>query len=106
MAPRHQSWPQHRPGGLAGVGPLLFLFGVFLLLMTGNIWPGILWLVGISSFVGAAAAGRSDKALTILVWTAGLALLFAHGTLWPGILLLVFLSMVVNGRGRSSRWWW
>ena len=106
VAPRQQSWPRHRPGGLSGAGPLLFLVGVFVLLMTGNIWPGILWLVGISSFVGAAAAGRSDKALTSLIWWVGLALLFATGAFWPGILVLVLLCMMVNGHRHSSRWWW
>jgi hypothetical protein len=76
---------------------------VFVLLATGRIWPGILWLVGITSSIAAIQAGRGDKALNILIWTVGLALLFATKAFWPGILVLVFLSMIVNGRGRS--WW-
>jgi Double zinc ribbon len=106
MAPPRPA-PVYRPqaGGLRG-GPLLFLIGLFALLMTGNIWPGILWLIGISSFVGAAMNGRGDKALLALFWWGGLALLFATGTFWPGILLLAFIGMALGGRGRGYGHWW
>jgi hypothetical protein len=105
MAHRRPSWPRPWQGGLSGAGPLLFLVGLFVLLMYGSIWPGILWVIALSSFVGAAASGRADKALTTLIWWAGLALLFSTGAVWPGILLLAFVCMMLNGRGRSSGWW-
>jgi hypothetical protein len=99
--------PIYRPqaGGLRGGGPLLFLIGLFVLLMTGKIWPGILLLIGVSMFVEATMHRRGDKALQALVWWGGLALLFATGTFWPGILLLVFLGMALGG-GRACRRWW
>jgi Double zinc ribbon len=102
--PRYTRASRHTPLGRSGVGPVLFLVGVFVLLMSGNIWPGILWLIGISSFVGAVASGRGDRALLVLIWWGGLALLFATGTIWPGILLLMFLSMAIGKRGRWSGW--
>jgi len=107
MAPARPA-PASRPssGGLRSSGPLLFLIGLFVLLMMGDIWPGILWLIGISSFVGAVSRGRGDKALMGLIWWGGLALLFATGTFWPGILLLLFLGMALGGHGRRYGGWW
>jgi hypothetical protein len=84
---------------------MVFIVGMLLLLITHTIWPGILWLIGVTSFVGAASSGRHGQALLSLVWWGGLALLFATGTFWPGILVLVFLSMALGGRGRGFGWW-
>lgn len=107
MAPlRPPAMRQRSVGPFRGNGPLIFAVGLFVLLMTGNIWPGILWLIGVSSFVGAAMHGRGDKALQALFWWGGLALLFATGTFWPGILLLMFIGMVLGGRGRGFGGWW
>jgi len=91
---------------MRGAAPLLFVVGIFVLLLTHTIWPGILVLIGISTCFGAAARGRGDQALLSLIWWGGLALLFASGTFWPGILVLIFLSMVFGGRGRGFGGWW
>jgi Double zinc ribbon len=104
--PRPAAVRQPRAGALRGNGPLLFAVGLFVLVMTGNIWPGILWLIGISSFVGATMHGRGDKAFQALLWWGGLALLFATGTFWPGILLLIFIGMALGGHGRGFGGWW
>jgi hypothetical protein len=105
IAPVQPPHVQHHSWNPTSVGPILFVVGIFFLLMRGNIWPGVLWLLAISSFIGAAASGRSQKALTGLVWWGGIALLFATKAFWPGILILVFLCMMINGRGHSSGWW-
>ncbi len=89
---------------LKSIGPILFAGEVLFLLMRGNIWPGILWLIGISSFVGAMVSNRGHKAFSHLVWWGGLALLFATKAFWPGILILIFLCMMINGRNHRS-WW-
>jgi Double zinc ribbon len=104
--PRPMALPQRAGGSFRGNGPLLFAVGLFVLVMTGNVWPGILWLIGVSGFVGAVTQGRGDKALQALLWWGGLALLFATGTFWPGILVLVFLGMALGRRGRGYGWWW
>jgi Double zinc ribbon len=107
VAPRPPVVITHRSNRSARAnGPLLFGVGLLILIVTGNIWPGILWLIGISGFVGAMTHGRGDKAFQALLWWGGLALLFASGTFWPGILLLVFLSMALGGHGRGKRGCW
>jgi hypothetical protein len=105
VAPARPSHAPMRAGGLQGSGRLLFVIGLLVLLMTGQIWPGILWLIGISSFVGAASRGHRNQALMALLWWGGMALLFATGTFWPGILLLVFFSWALGGHGRGFGWW-
>jgi hypothetical protein len=104
--PRPIATPQRPAGSFRGNGPLLFAVGLFILIMTGNIWPGILWLIGVSSFVGAMTQGRGDKALQALVWWGGLALLFATGTFWPGIVLVAILCMALGRRGQGYGGWW
>jgi hypothetical protein len=79
---------------------------LLILIVTGNIWPGILWLIGVSGFVGAMVHGRGDKALQALLWWGGLALLFATGTFWPGILVLGILCMALGKRGHGYGGWW
>ena len=91
---------------MRGNAPLLFAIGLVVLVITGNIWPGILWLIGISGFIGAMTQGRGDKAFQALLWWGGLAVLFATGSFWPGILVLVFLGMALGGRGRGYGGWW
>jgi hypothetical protein len=98
--------PQRAARSFRGNGPLLFAVGLFVLVMTGSVWPGILWLIGVSGFVGAMTQGRGDKALQSLVWWGGLALLFVTRAFWPGILVLLFLCMALGACGRGNRNWW
>jgi hypothetical protein len=90
--------------GTRGGSQRIFIAGLLLLLVTHTIWPGILWLIGVTSFVGAASNGRKDRAIMSLVWWGGLALLFATHTFWPGIIVLIFLSMAFGSRGRGFGW--
>jgi hypothetical protein len=85
--------------------PVVFLIGLFALLASHTIWPGILLLLGLTNLIHQGAQGRSDHGVRTLLWLGGLTLLFATGTFWPGILILLFINMAMNG-GRSGRWYW
>jgi hypothetical protein len=85
--------------------PIIFLIGLFALLASHAIWPGILLLLGLTNLVHEGAQGRSDRGVRALLWLGGLTLLFATGTFWPGILILLFINMAING-GRSRHWHW
>jgi hypothetical protein len=67
------------------------LIGFIILMMNGLIWPGILLLMGLSSFAKERARGRADRAFGKLLLLGGLTLLFWTHTFWPGILLLMFV---------------
>ncbi len=77
----------------------IFFIGLAVLIATGNVWPGILVLVGVTSFISESARGRHRAAMQGLIFWGGLAVLFATGWFWPGILLLLGLSALVNPRG-------
>jgi hypothetical protein len=105
MAARPQPPAQRRHGVGNDPSPIVFLIGLFALLASHTIWPGILLLVGLTNLVHQGAHGRSDHGVRTLLWLGGLTLLFATGTFWPGILILLFINMAMNG-GRSGRWYW
>jgi Double zinc ribbon len=88
-------------------GALVFLIGLFILVATHTIWPGILLLVGLYSLIGSTNRGQRDKGLTSIIWWGGLAFLFATGRFWPGILLLVLLSAMLGkwGQPHGRRYW-
>jgi ribosomal protein L40E len=100
--PRQTHAPLRRWHSTHGGAPL-FLIGLLFLLITHTIWPGILVLIGITSFLKASSQGRGHKATTALVWWGGLALLFATHLFWPGILVLIGINMVLGGR-RGYGW--
>jgi hypothetical protein len=87
-------------------GNWVFLIGLFVLLSYGNIWPGVLVLLGISMLLNQLAAGRIDKGLTALLWLGGLALLLSSGMLFPGIFVLLFLHAMLSGWGGPRGWHW
>lgn len=82
---------------------LVFFVGLFLLFATGNFWPGILALIGLTMLASAVNAGHPQRTFGSLLWLGGLTLLFATGTFWPGILLLIALSWMLGG-GRRCGW--
>lgn len=93
-------------GNWASFAPVIFLAGIAFLMMRGGFWPGILWLIGITSFVGSLGHGHPNKALSHLVWWGGLAFLFTTKVFFPGILVLLFICMMLNGSNGRSRSWW
>jgi hypothetical protein len=79
------------------VAGFLFLVGLALLFFSRSFWPGILVLVGVTSFISALARGRLQDGIGGLIWMLGLAFLFAVPKLFfPGILVLIALSMVLH----------
>ncbi len=53
----------------------IFLIGLGVLLLSGAFWPGILIVVGLSSFVQVAGKGRVAEGLRNTFWLFGLAFL-------------------------------
>lgn len=82
----------------------IFMIGLGVLFLTGNFFPGILVVLGITGYMSQARHGKSQQALQTLVFFAGLALLFATGSFFPGILFLLG-AMYFLGRGQHGRGW-
>jgi hypothetical protein len=74
-------------------------------LITHTIWPGILVLIGVTSFLKASSRGHGNQAGMALLWWCGLALLFATKLFWPGILVLIGISILLSKPGRGFGWW-
>ncbi len=81
----------------------VFLIGLGVLVFTGNFWPGILILIGVSGFLKDYARARSNHGLGHLVFWVGLAVLWNTPFLWPGVLLLLFASHLI-GKQRMRTW--
>ena len=92
-------------GTWASFVPVIFIVGIAFLLMRGAFWPGILWLIGITCFVGSLGHEHPNKALSHLVWWGGLAFLFTTKLFFPGILVLFLICMMLSG-GHGKRGWW
>jgi len=88
-------------------GALVFLIGLFILVATHSIWPGILLLIGVYSLISCTNRGQRDKGLISIIWWGGMAFLFATGMFWPGIIVLMLLSGMVGrwGQPHGHRHW-
>ncbi len=84
-------------------GALVFVIGLGLLLANGSIWPGIALLIPISIVVQQIAEGRTQKALTSLLWVAGIMLLLAVGMFGLGVFGVLFLVALLGGWGHPYR---
>ncbi|PDV97202.1 zinc ribbon domain-containing protein [Candidatus Chloroploca asiatica] len=89
-----QPWAQPATDAIAAV---IFLVGLALLFFTRQFWPGILVVVGLTSFVSEALRGRYFNGLNSIIWLFGLALLFTIPRIFlPGILVLIALTVAVD----------
>jgi hypothetical protein len=70
----------------------VWLIGLGILFLTGEFFPGILVLIGITSYLNANAHGRSPAALQPLLFFLGLAVIFWVGFSVP--LMLLFLGLM------------
>jgi hypothetical protein len=86
-----------------GIFGAIFLIGLGLLFLTDGIFPGILLVVGITSFLRESAQGRPHRALNTLIFFAGLTMLFWFDAIFPGILFLLGLMALLNAR-RGFQW--
>jgi hypothetical protein len=80
----------------------LWLIGLGALFLTGTFWPGILVLLGFSSYLQGVARGRQQKALRGLIFFTGLAVLFWTNLFWPGILILIGATLLLSSELRRS----
>lgn len=77
----------------------VWLIGMGVLLLTGEVFPGVLVLIGLTAYLSQSAHGRNDKAMQSLLFFAGLAVLFWANFIFPGILFLLGAMMFFNRRG-------
>ncbi|HLV34005.1 MAG TPA: hypothetical protein VKY59_02775 [Spirillospora sp.] len=76
----------------------VFLIGLAVLFMTGQWWPGILFVIGASSIARGVAEGHDWYSVPGGLWMIGLGLVFLLNFSWPMILILIGMSMLF---GRS-----
>ena len=74
------------------------MLGIMLLVITGNVWPGILVLLGITGAIDELGRGRARAALARAVFLIGTAVLFFSGTIWPGILIVLVIAALIERR--------
>lgn len=88
-----------------GSSTIILLIGLAVLFMLRlPIWPMILIVVGISTFVNEALRGRFYNGLSSVLWLFGLAMLFTIPRLFfPGLLILIALSIVLGFARRALR---
>lgn len=100
-----RGWPQAGKRMLGGSSIVILLIGLALLFMLRlPIWPMILIVVGISTFVNEATRGRLYNGLSSVLWLFGLAMLFTiPRLLFPGLLILIALSIVLSFARRALR---
>jgi hypothetical protein len=77
-----------------------WLIGVAMLFLTNTFWPGILVLVGLSSYLHESNHGQHDKGWRNLLFFGLLALLFWSNWFWPGILIVAGLMMLLSPKLR------
>lgn len=82
----------------------IWLIGLGCLFLTKSFWPGILVLVGLTSYIQEAARGRTQQALRTLVFFIGLTILFWSNRFFPGILILLGVMALISPeiRGRHA----
>jgi len=96
-APRRQ--PAHlrrHPMFWRSIGTAIFFLGLVFLAVTNLWWPGILVLLGMSSLVSSAGAGRRREAVSSAVFFLGMAFLAVTNLWWPGILVLLGIVTLLN----------
>lgn len=81
----------------------VWLIGMAILFWTNTIWPGMLILVGLTSFLSLSNRGRLDQALSPLIFFIGMAVLFWTNWFWPGILILMGVMMLLNAGALRGR---
>lgn len=99
--------PHHHGGARHMPGPIVFLIGLVILLMSKAIWPGILVLIGLSVLFNQIARGHADKAVKTVVIVGGIALMFSSRHFgFGGIFMLIVLATIAgNIFGANRRIW-
>ncbi|MFN8376537.1 MAG: hypothetical protein U0694_27160 [Anaerolineae bacterium] len=76
----------------------VFLIGLAILFMTGYWWPGIMFVIGISSIARALGEGKAWYAAQGGLWAIGIGLVFAIGFSLPLLLIMIGISMLLGFR--------
>ncbi|NWF68606.1 MAG: hypothetical protein HXY40_05945 [Chloroflexi bacterium] len=77
-----------------------FLIGLAILFITGYWWPGIMFVIGISSIAQALGEGKAWYAAQGGLWAIGIGLVFALGFNLPLLLIIIGVSMLIGYRFR------
>ncbi|MCS6882220.1 MAG: zinc ribbon domain-containing protein [Oscillochloridaceae bacterium] len=103
LAPPPPVWRADRGGELIGMVAFLIGFGV-LMLARAPIWPGILFIIGLTIFLTTAARGRIIEGLFGVLWLFGLGVLFMlpRTIFLPGLLVLIGLTILIDVIRRSA----
>ena len=102
--------PEVQPLLLAGSGGV-FLIGLAVLAVFNWWWPGIMFLLGLTTLVGSASARQPRAGLYGALWMFGIAVIALLGWWWPGMLFLVGIMVLLSplltaggaGRPRERR---
>jgi len=84
----------------------IWLIGIAVLAITNWWWPGILVLIGLTSFVSMMNRGPINYAISPLVFFLGMAVIAWLNWWWPGMLILIGVMMLLNAgtfRGLMGR---
>jgi hypothetical protein len=71
------------------ISAAVWLVGLGVLITTGSWWPGIMFLVGVSSVVQGSVAGRGWYAWQAGLWSIGIGV-----WAWTGYQLLVLFGLI------------
>lgn len=84
----------------------IWLIGIAVLAITNAWWPGILILIGMTSFVSLMNRGPINHAVSPLIFFIGMAVIAYFNWWWPGMLILIGVMMLINAgtfRGLAGR---
>lgn len=99
LAPPPSRW--RADPGLIGLVVFFIGFGA-LMLARMPIWPGILFVIGLTVLVVKALSGQIIEGLSAIIWLIGLGVLFTVPRLfWPGLLVLIGLTILLDILRRS-----
>jgi hypothetical protein len=84
-----RSWSGPQLAPLIGA---VWLIGLGILFLTKTFWPGILVLIGITSFLQYAGRGNTQQGARVALFFVGLTALFLTKFTFPGI--LIFLGVM------------
>ena len=72
----------------------IWLIGIGILALTDFWWPGIMFVIAVSTLVSGS--------IQAAIWLAGIGVLGLTNFWWPGILFLVGISMLAGGITRTA----
>ena len=74
----------------------VFLIGLAIVFLTGYWFPGILFVIGISSIAQALGEGKTWYAAQGGLWAIGVGMVFAFGFSLPLLLIIIGVSMILG----------